>query len=368
MLCSGTAWLADTYKPRLIKDEEFIKHVQSAQAKDNSNSDKTKATSVSSSHPRPHSAHFASHTPHQVTGYNIEIHNNTSHVTKQRPHSSHHVTTHRPHSAQATSRPGHGFYTRQVTTRTIDQAAFRAKAQVRAVVRRPLSGRPSSAGRPQSATRPLGRPRSAWAESDKQRAWSPLNNGLLVYGSGRSGVEESRPSSPHVVHPSPEGSELELNFVSSQTDFDATPGRRTSSTLGINTNTRPASAPGQYQNRNSWNCSSREENKAVNAKNSVPTAQTQQKGVPQDNVDIWINDFRVGLSVGFESDPDLLYYDRHSRCYEQSTISRPSSAVPRGDNTSRPSSALGVSGRELNSPKQRYIDSHRPRTAPNTVR
>ncbi|GFS15059.1 serine/arginine repetitive matrix protein 1-like [Elysia marginata] len=130
----------------------------------------------------------------------------------------------------------------------------------------------------------------------------------------------------------------------------------------------------------------------------------------------WLEDPRIGLSVGFEPDPRLLYFDqRHARCLSHSghshvasmsssthhhthhplimwqvpaagdigdtrsvsgaassSASRPlskharrpwssSSAMTR----SRPASGRGAGGR-FYSCKQRYVDVHRPKTAPST--
>ncbi|CAL1538292.1 unnamed protein product, partial [Lymnaea stagnalis] len=93
----------------------------------------------------------------------------------------------------------------------------------------------------------------------------------------------------------------------------------------------------------------------------------------------WLEDPRVGLSIGYESDPRTLYFDRHTRCHGKGVDGHPLSKWRprdhRGSNGSLPSSGPWLaprlrpaSGRsdpgKHYSKVQRYVDCHRPQTAP----
>ncbi|XP_012936366.1 uncharacterized protein LOC101853688 isoform X2 [Aplysia californica] len=425
MLCSGTAWVSDTYKPKLLKDEQFFKDVRTIQSKDNVSP--TGSTPRKLGIPRARSAP-PRHRQH-VGGDGIKSCEEKLNVGGAVASSAGSciVMEHRPHSAQAQSKSGPTFYTQQTTTRSLEPATFRQNRAQSANRGLANNGRPlSSSGwtsrsRP-SSSRPLGRPRSAWGSTQphNRNVWKPASSVTNTHTS----ETVKRVDATHHTHPSPAVSEIDINMAASESDekerdvnFIVDSNRPVSVQSQRSRGRSPCHALGQgyspsipdpvqgqgyspVQSRSSNQghqgntnifddqpevraksaCSSRT-NKS-SAFNSGAVTPDQERALSP-----WLDDPRIGLSVGFQADPSLLYFDRHSRCHNHNHLHHPlmlwrpqpaceSSLEACGspDLTTRPNSALGVMGAGSKgsgvggrfSPAQRYIDSHRPQTAPHT--
>ena len=370
-------------------------------------------------------------------------------------------------------------YTQPLANRNVKNAAFRlyiyhspagskdgmTPSDILSPASRPCSGRMRVA---RSAARPLGKPRSAWEaenEADKE-LWYPLN----IASNG--------------VHPSPAESETNLadwNLPAFRTSADSdkmllqntrrpqssfsdraaqgndrlrhggdTVKRPVSCDARIRRQERGGSSGGLVQTGRVESTSSVGHSRATSGRRSLspachyspapipgratPTPGSRRDyeedrwddGFVEDGDDElrvgspWLEDPRIGLSVGFEPDPRLLYFDqRHARCLSHSGhsyIGASSSSTqhqtqhplmmwhsptagkvtqsladtrslsssinnaassggrPTSRNARRPWSSTAAMTRPSNgqarryySSTQRYVDVHRPKTAPSTV-
>lgn len=279
-------------------------------------------------------------------------------------------------------------YSQQMVPRTVENAAFRHRtgSANQNYITRPMSGR-----MPASSTRPLGKCRNAWGEPSNGDNWQPAFSPSPP--AGRAGTPQS------------DMSEEELLFFkenktsglgSSITHF--TPEGGTLFPPGASMDDR-ASSPALYRpasscERNAGNplhCSSPDgyirSKSACSYRSKSPGGPVSRSQTPDELLAPWLEDPRIGLSVGFQMDPTLVYFDRHSRCHNHNHLHHPlllyrpqpacdSSVDTCGKfktETTRPDSAMSMrtfSRKHGHNTTlvQRYINTHRPRTAPHTVR
>lgn len=387
MLTSGLSWVSPGYKPRLIKSESET----SATKQDTQMTEPSKSIVTGENktlHRRPFSASqnpvISSSSAVVKTERRAIIPRTKSAPPRTRTGSgnlSPKVVPQEESALQAsgtllfTSNPNSSvtksvqesisIYSKQMVPRTVENAAFRHRA---GSSNQNSASRPSS-GRMPVTTRPLGKSRNAWVSNGD--LWQPV---FPTGPIGRPGTPQSDQSEDEILY---SGGMKNDPILKDNEGFLLPPGMED----GTTARTRPSSS---CEKSNRVDFTEYLRSKSACSYRSKSPCYTSRPQTPEDCLSPWMEDPRIGLSIGFNQDPTLVYFNRHSRCHDHNHLHhplllwRPQPACDSSLDTcgkfetgNRPDSAMSMRSfikRSGQDGVQRYINSHRPRTAPHTVR